>query len=262
MTGFQQVYGGSNRTPGMDPVVSTFENEFKWGKFDFQIFTGLTISGAARDIGNTDYTAILRAGLLLGRVTATNKLMQWDPDAIDGSQNIWGILHKSQNMQSNGTNRDRLMGPIVCVGGLLTDALIIPGETDRGLVGKDLEFSARKQLRANFHLNDSYSRSRLAGYTPRIVSASEQAGGYTILDSDDGTNFVNTGGTVTLALPTEAKQDLEFKFTSLDAGSAAAITVSSGSSNIIVPGSAASGSNTVDGEVNTFRGDGTNWIVE
>ena len=258
---FQQVYGGSQRTPGMDPVIETFENEFKWGKWEMQLITGLTIAAATVDTGNTGYTTILRAGLLLGRVTATNALTTWDPSATDGSQNIFGVLHRSVNMATNGTAEDRLAGPVVAAGGLLSEALIVPGVTARGLSGTTNEWAARKQLRANFFLNDDYNRARLSGFTLRDVSAAEQTGGYTILESDCGSSFENTGGTVTLTLPTVAKRDLEYKFTAFTA-TTDAITVSSGSSNILVPGASAASSLAVDGDCVKLRGNGTSWVVE
>jgi hypothetical protein len=256
----QSVYGGRDRVPGQSAAVETFENEFLFGTYPYQQISGLTIDGAARDAGNTGKTHILRAGLLLGQVTATKKLKEWSPTATDGTEYIWGILKESRTMLSQNTDTDRLTGLIVIAGGVLSKRLIIPGNVAMGIAGDTLEFQVRQQLRANFILNDTYQVSR-PEMTIHTVSAAEQTAGITLTHDDSHRAYHNAGGTVTIALPTTALRGVKYQFYA-QTSTTDAITVSSASANILVPGSAAANSLAVDGAIKEVEGDGTNWIVK
>jgi len=260
MAGPQFTYGGRDRVPGISTAVETFENEILWGPYEAQFISGLTIDGAARDVGNTGNTHILRAGLLLGQITATGKLKEWSPAAVDGTEYVWGILKESRTMLSNNTNTDRLTGLIVVGGGLLSDRLIIPGTSALGIAGNALEYLVRQHLRVRFMLNDSYMFAR-----PEIqihtVSAAEQTSGITLTLADSHRAYHNTGDVIAITLPTTAYKGLVYEFyahtTTTDI-----ITVGSGSANIVVPGSAGASSLAVDAEIVRLEGDGTNWIVK
>ena len=63
--------------------IETYTNEFVWGR-DYNIIrTGSVMSSVARDIGATP-TTILRAGLVVGTITATNKLREYAAINTDG----------------------------------------------------------------------------------------------------------------------------------------------------------------------------------
>lgn len=258
--GIPVIYGGRDRVPGITSAIETFENEFVWGPWPAQYISGLVIDGTTRDTGNTGYTHILRAGLLMGQDHTTKKLKVWDPTATDGSEYIWGILKESRSMLMNNASTDKLTGAIMVAGGVLSNRLIVPGTTAVGLASSaSLEYLARQQLRMRFMLNDSYEYSRPEEMIHN-VSASEQSGGITLTNADSHRIYRNTGGTVTITLPANPYKGLKFAFYAL-VTTTDAITVSSGSSNIVDPGAAAASSATVDGAYKEVIGDGTYWIV-
>ena len=259
------TYGGLDQAPGQRAQVNTFENEFKWGPWEAMYRSGKNIKASSVDAGNTGYTSILRQGLLMGIDLDTDELVPWDPTATDGSEYIWGILDRTVNMHNAlGADTARLTGPIMVGGGVLSNKLIIPGETDLGLsADADLEYLARQQLRQNFMLNDSYYFGR-PEYVIHTVSASEQSSGITLTLADTHRHYYNTGGTVAITLPTTPYKGVEFKFTSVDTGNDNSddITVGSGSSNIQVPGTTAANSLTVSAANNRLVGTGSLWLVE
>ena len=102
-----QLFGGSYGAPGIRATKETQENTFYFGRWEDQRkFTGL-IDGAARDTGNAGDTSVLRAGLIMGRVTSSNKLKQWDPTATDGTEEPLGLLGLSVNTQTDGSKQHR-----------------------------------------------------------------------------------------------------------------------------------------------------------
>ena len=118
-------FDGYNVFPGITAARESFENEFMWGRFETKELMGAVIDGSARDSGNLGNTTRLRSGLLLGRITTTQKLKQWDPVATDGTQNIYGILKTSLNTQNLSADTDRLTGPIVISGAVKPNRLFV-----------------------------------------------------------------------------------------------------------------------------------------
>lgn len=255
----QFVYGGRDRVPGITTAVETFENEFLWGTYESQQISGLTIDGTARDAGNTGNTHILRPGLILGQNFTTKKLFEWNPTGTDGTEYPWGILKEARTVKSNNSDTDRLTGLIVVGGGLLSNKLIVPGSVTLGLSGSVHEYYLRMMLRHRFMLNDSYMYGR-PEWMIHTVSAAEQTAGITLTLSDSHRSYHNTGGTITITLPATPYKGVEYEFyaqtTTTDA-----ITVSSGSSNILNPGAVAASSLSVDAAIRKVKGDGSNWIV-
>lgn len=250
-----QVFGGEDRVPGISTELNTFENEFLFGTYYRQERVGLLIDGSGRDTGNTGQTDILRAGLILGLVRSSNKLKQWDPTETDGSEYPFGILKESRVVTARGDNVDRMTGPIMVAGGLQASRIIVPDQTDPGIVGNANEFLLRELLNPRFIFDDTLETSSQE-YVIHTVSAAEQTSGITLTGANNRRAYHSTGA-VTITLPTTPSKGLKWRFY----GAGAAITVSSGSANIVVPGSSAASSLAVNNVYRELIGDGTNWIV-
>jgi hypothetical protein len=110
------------------------------------------IAGTARDAGNTPTTTI-RAGTLLGRITASGKLKEYQPGASDGSQNFYGVLlDDTRVVDSNGTNQDQPGARIaVAASDVRAAQLLILGAS---LIGHANETATRTAMRAKFFVFD------------------------------------------------------------------------------------------------------------
>jgi len=60
-----------------------------------------TIDATAVDAGNTGQTYVLRAGLAMGRITASGKLAQYNNGASDGTQTCVGYLMHDVDLKDN-----------------------------------------------------------------------------------------------------------------------------------------------------------------
>lgn len=203
-------FTGAFMTPGITGTLETFENTFWWGRYEDQVWTGVVISGASRDIGNTGHTDVLRPGLLLGLVTNTNKVKQWDPTATDGSERIFGILGPASKMQRLGSNQDRWLGQMM-VGGLVKSSrLLIPGQSNLGISGNAYEHYIRAQLYPRFQDSYLHGGNPFGGWT-RVMA---KTANYTVLEADNNTLFTNRGATggVTFTLPATPKLGLRYGF--------------------------------------------------
>jgi hypothetical protein len=102
------------------------------------------LSGAARDAVNTP-TTTLRAGMVLGQVTASKKLVQYDAAATDGSQTIVGILlDDTRVVNENGEDIDQPVR-VLMSGDVRASQLLIKGAA---FVGHTNEAAARTALKA------------------------------------------------------------------------------------------------------------------
>jgi hypothetical protein len=109
------------------------------------------LSGAARDAGNTP-TTTLRGGLLLGKITASGKLKEFDPAATDGSQNVYGVLLDDVRVVDElQQNQDQPQARIAVSGDVKASTLLIKGSS---LVGHASETATRTALRAKFFIFD------------------------------------------------------------------------------------------------------------
>lgn len=187
--------------PGLESVLETVQNQFWWGRSEQQTFIPATISGAARDAGNT-VPDVLRGGLLLGRVTATGFLKEWNPIATDGSEVIFGVLAAPLKMTDAGSDTDRFTYVFVA-GNVYSDRLIIKGNADEGIVGDAQEFNVLGQLRDRGILLDKHIQyGNARSYRPRYFTDSENtAHAISVLAADHGRTFlasyINTSGAVT-----------------------------------------------------------------
>lgn len=199
-------FEGANRQPGISTTLNLVETQLWWGKEELTYLLGnRRISGAARDAGNTSYTTILRAGLILGEITSGKILTNWDPTATDGSQHPIGFLTRDLATQENGANSNSLVGRVMYAGYLKASQIIIPGETAAGLSGKDLEFVVRNAFASRVLWDDNLDAGNQKQFT---IAASATIGtNYhkSIIDNN------GAAGSVTITLPAP-KRGLEFTF--------------------------------------------------
>lgn len=143
--------------PGQLSAVFSEENQFLWGGDVTRIpvlMKSCVIDGATREAGNSP-THVLRQGLILGKVTATGKLKQWDNAAADGSETVYGILPVELVMTNplSGSSEDKV-APIVVFAPVKVNNIRIKGDA---FVGHADEAACRTELNAKrFMLDDEY----------------------------------------------------------------------------------------------------------
>jgi hypothetical protein len=187
--------------PGSGTIDQTTEREIFWGGDRGKghvLEQSAKYSGAMRDAGNTP-TTVLRAGLLMGTVTSSGELEEWDADASDGTQELFGVLPyelRAQDFDAN--NADRVASVVVRaplkVGGLLIQGTAFTSHVD--------EFLARRQLHAAGSILDDDPQGFKAGAGGRIVTDSTAA--ITITEAQNGTTFISThtAANIAITLPT------------------------------------------------------------
>lgn len=200
------MFAGQYGVPGSGAAVTSTHRQILFGRPQERevLDTGALISSAARDDQNSP-TTVLRAGLLLGIITASGKWAEWDPDASDGTENIAGILAEEVVMTDIlGTAVDR-DAPVILSGPVKTDMLLAEGDA---LVGDVDEYLARRQLALmGFRFSDDPSKTK-AGITPRYAT---KITNYTVVAGDNGTTFFATTADATFTLPA-IKAGLEYEF--------------------------------------------------
>jgi len=256
-------FTGAFGLPSVQSALETSENVFWWGRFEQEAFIGSVIDGSARDAGNTGYTDVLRPGLLLGRITASGKLKEWDSTATDGTENLYGILGFSQKMQRMGANADRWIGWVYAWGFLKADRIYIPGSTDPGIAGNAKEHLVRVQLGKRFTFSDQLEGNDFGGFR-NVVAKTED---YTVTEEDHDTLFTTRGaaGAVNFTLPTTALVGLSYSFFAIADQN---LVVTGGTADTMVTGDDA-GADSVAFSTSTERiggsftvyGDGTSWLV-
>jgi len=200
------LLGGHYMAPFNEVVNPT---NITWGRLDQQIFLPVVLDGSSRDAGNTNFTDVLRPGLLLGKVTSgadAGKFKQWNPDATDGTQNIAGVLMGAQKMQLLGSDQDRTTGFVLFGGNVKASGLFVGSVTNPGIVGSTLEWVIRRQMAGRFMFDDMPQ-----GYAPGRSTVTVTAD-TVVTEASAGTMFVAGGaGAVTFTLPSP-KRGLEFQF--------------------------------------------------
>jgi len=193
--------------PGTGAAVFNETTQLFWGGDEsrLQILRyDAEILATAIDAGKTP-TNVLRGGLLLGKVTASGKLKEWNPDGDDGSEVLSAVNEFEQRMVDYlGIAQNRFTGVIVQAP-LKAAALLIEGTS---LVGHVDEYLARRQLHHMGCRLDDDSQGFLAGVTPR---RSVKITNYVVLPTDNGTMFVQTTADATFTLPA-IKAGLTFEF--------------------------------------------------
>lgn len=262
-------FTGSFRVPvGDTALLETYENQFWFGKYDQLTEVGMLLSGASRDVGNTNYTDMLRPGLLLGKVRATNKIKEWNPTGTDGSEIIYGVFGSSQKVTSLGSNLDRWLGPLIVGGNLKPEHLIIPGNSAKSIVGDALEYLVRAQLTqtGRFKLADQWEGNAFGGWKT-VIAKGAGVTAYTVLEAENNYLFTNRGndGNINFTLPATAKKGLRYGFFSVAAGT---LTVTAGTADTMVTFNNAAADAVVLGTTSEIIGgfievigDGTGWLV-
>ena len=182
---------------------------------------GLIYSSALVDAGSTPTTDI-RAGLIVGQVDSSSELEEWDADATDGTQEIYGVVPTSfSTLDENATAVDKIPpGPIVR-GPLRASQLLIEGSA---FVGHANEFLAREALHSMGIVLDDDPQGYLAGVNWRRKI---HTGDLTLTSAMNATRFFCHSADAEFTLPTikeglryEAfmSEDFELKFTSAETG--------------------------------------------
>ena len=76
---------------GLGSTVSADPSEIRFTDHGRESVIGIVIDSTALDSGNSP-TTTLRKGLVLGKVTATDKYKEYDPSASDGSETARVII--------------------------------------------------------------------------------------------------------------------------------------------------------------------------
>ncbi len=140
-------------SPGMGTPFFTQANQFIWGGPRAQVIEmGFQIDSSAVDAGSSN-TKYLRAGLAMGKITATGLLKQFDNAAVDGTQNLVGFLKEETPLiDSMGrTMTNGAMVPVVIVAPVKAKNVLILGVT---LIGIASEAAIRTKIRARCLIDD------------------------------------------------------------------------------------------------------------
>jgi hypothetical protein len=111
------------------------------------------IVGTARDAGHTNYTDILRVGLLLTK-NADGDFTHWGGVTSLDVDLIEGVLLVAMKMQRQGVNQNRFMGHIMLGGFIKVNGIVIPGTAAAGIVGHAREDQIRRQMHYSFVFDD------------------------------------------------------------------------------------------------------------
>lgn len=194
--------------PGATPAVFTEAREIFWGGDASRIEilqVQSQIDAASVDAGAA-ITTTLRGGLLLGKITSSGKLKQWDATASDGSEILHSVNREELTTRDAFDSTTDRFAPTVVKAPLKAKALLIKGVA---LIGHADEFAARHALALMGCKLDDDPQGFLAGINQR--TAIKTATG-AIVASENGTLFyVNGSGAVTLTLPA-IKAGLRYEF--------------------------------------------------
>lgn len=182
--------------PGLRAQVEEYQNAFSWGRKELQVIWSANISGAMRDSGSSP-TSVIRPGLALGIITASNLWTNYSPSATDGSQVLRGFLAGPalRMVDINGDNQAKLAA--VIVGGMVKAANVW-----------NLDYLGRAHCFGRFLFDDDHVGNSFGwrGVTAKTAN-------YTVTAADNNTIFTNQGaaGAVTFTLPTIAR-GLRYRF--------------------------------------------------
>lgn len=199
-----------NALPGITTLSQTSEKEIQFSKVGERFYHPNIIASTAVDAGNTP-TTTLRAGLIMGRITSSKLLKEWNPDGTDGSELIAGILMEDQKMLDYlGSVEVKGSSPILAAGCVKAAQLLIEGTV---FTSSAAEQHARTLMKSRFVFDDD-----LVMKVPFWTMTRELivTGDTTVTAAQNGTLFVVSGGTgVTFTLPTPT-DGLTYEFINLD----------------------------------------------
>ena len=194
---------GISSLPGISAAVENTETALLWEKYErLGLWNQNPIVSTAVDSGNTP-TTNLRAGLVMGKITASGKLKQWDPTAVDGSEVVAGVLLRDVAMINPATQAVADQIGYVAMTGYVkaADMLICVGGATAAFNTSAYENVARTQMSRKFLFDDEIFGGY--GFGGPWMRESAQAADYTVLESDQGTLFTTLGasGAVIFTLP-------------------------------------------------------------
>ena len=150
-------YDGSFLPSGQLPTVETLEHELTsvtWQPMHRNIVgANRYLLGTTRDTGHTNFTDVLRVGLLLTK-NNDGDFIQWGGATSLDVDLIEGVLLIAMKMQRAGVNTPRFMGHIMLGGFVKVNGLIVPGSTTAGIVGHAREDQIRRQMHYAFTFDD------------------------------------------------------------------------------------------------------------
>lgn len=154
-------YQGTGLGPGMGAPAYSAEHDLQgmiYGSPHHCLFlTHALIDGASRDAGNTDNTTVLRPGLIMAQVTATQKWKPFDNTEDDGTEIPRGILTLlGLNTQLDGSDTDRFLATIMVGGNVNPEALCIAATTAYGLPTTGAGLAVRKAFMLSFRMSDDF----------------------------------------------------------------------------------------------------------
>lgn len=222
-----QSYGA---LPGITALRQTAERAIWWGRQERNLdFSNLLISSAAVDAGSTP-TTDLRAGLVLGRVTASGELKEWNPDGVDGSEAVAGVLLRDISMLSDEGVAEDKYGHVLLAGCVRAADLLVAGTV---FTSSTSQYLARAQMVGSGRFifdDDVLGGSCFLGVPLRTITDATQA--LTPSVGQNGSRFLLTNAaTVTVTLPT-IQAGLVYQF--LRIGDEELIVTSAEGDNVIV----------------------------
>lgn len=116
---------------------------------------GSILLGTSVDTGNTGFTSVLRAGLIMAQITATKKWIPFDNAAVNGAEIPRGVLAIPHAIP----NSLDMVNPSIIVGGnvcLEPGGLVLASSTTYGLATTGAGLAVRKALAFAFQFSDDF----------------------------------------------------------------------------------------------------------
>lgn len=192
--------------PGTAAARMTTQRNIFWGGDESRINIvryDAQFASTAADAGNTP-TTVLRTGLLMAENT-DDELVPWNPDAVDGTENIYGVNSQELVMVDDQGSAVKRFAPVVVQAPLKASQLLIEGSA---MVGHEAEYLARRILALKGCLLEDDVTNHKSGITPRQAV---KATNYTVVADDNGTLFIAITADANFTLPA-IKPGLEFEF--------------------------------------------------
>lgn len=239
--------------PGVGTLVQTGQTAVVAGRDSDNLRATVAIAAATVDAGASP-TTNLRAGLVLGRITATGLYTHWSPAATDGSEVALLVLAEEMSTL-DATGTAAIKEAHVWVKAILQAAQL-----------SSLTSVSRRQLQnsGRYIFDDDLGAGVAQGVMQREI---DKAANYTVVAADAGTLFTASAA-ATFTLPTIAAGLGPFEFLNI---SDANMAVSSAEGeNVLVDGNAtadgvifSTASHKIGGRCR-FRANaaGTKWYVE
>jgi len=194
--------------PGIGSLKETSEKVVWWGREEHNLYVdNLIIDSTAVDAGSSPTTE-LRAGLIMGKKTSDGNLYQWNPDATDGTEVVYGVLYRDISMLDvDGVVEDKY-GHILLAGSMKAADLLIEGTA---FTSSTAEHLARRQMvgSGRFIIDDDPLGG--AAFLGGALKNKTVTGDTTVTAADNGTRFVATTADADFTLPT-LEAGLVFEF--------------------------------------------------